>query len=166
MSLALRACLVHIRHSLFSTNTHFTFYVCTLNSTRVFLCSFSSLLTFAVLLVSSSQYCNPGNKAKTYYSTIDRKKLAEGGAYAAQYDEIPYGDVPPPNFDQAAAAAASAAAAGHSGKGALPQVPSEYAQVPQIPARQGNSSSQQAAASGSSNTTPAAAARRQQQQQL
>ena len=51
-------------------------------------------------------------------------KGGDGGANAAQYDEIPYGDVGPMNN-------------GHSGKGQLPQVPSEYSQVPQVPQRQG-----------------------------
>ena len=54
------------------------------------------------------------------YSTLNRK--ANGGAEGPQYDEIPYGDVPPP---------------GISGKGQLPDVPAEYSQVPQLPARQG-----------------------------
>ena len=45
----------------------------------------------------------------------------DGGAHGVQYDEIPYGDVGP----------------GQSGKGQLPEVPTEYSQVPQIPQRQG-----------------------------
>ena len=54
---------------------------------------------------------------------------AEGGP---QYDEIPY--------EGAAALAAAAGvtgAGGHSGKGQLPEVPADYAQVPELPQRQG-----------------------------
>ena len=46
-----------------------------------------------------------------------------------QYDEIPYGDVAPVQFTQQQP--------GTSGKGQLPDVPAEYSQVPQVPARQG-----------------------------
>lgn len=63
------------------------------------------------------------NKASTY-ATYDRRASKNGGPMPGegpQYDEIPYGDVGP-NF---------------SGKGKLPQVPDDYSQVPQIPARQG-----------------------------
>ncbi len=71
------------------------------------------------------------------YYTVDRKRMAEGG-FGPQYDEIPYGDVAPGGGDAVAAAApASQMANGHSGKGQLPEVPAEYSQVPQIPARQG-----------------------------
>ena len=53
-----------------------------------------------------------------------------GGANGPQYDEIPYGDVPPTEPQ-------SQMQNGHSGKGDLPNVPVEYAQLPNLPQRQG-----------------------------
>ena len=53
-----------------------------------------------------------------------------GGAHGPQYDEIPYGDVPP-------AQPQSQMQNGHSGKGELPNVPAEYSQLPNLPQRQG-----------------------------
>ena len=79
--------------------------------------------------ISNLGHKNP--QGKTYYSTIDRRKTS-AGEYGPQYDEIPYGDVPPPQLPP------SANPANGSGKGKLPEVPSEYSQIPQIPARQGN----------------------------
>ena len=72
--------------------------------------------------------------------------MGRGGnkAEGPQYDEIPYGDMPPvvwpenkPEGAEGTAAAAGGATGGPSGKGQLPQVPAEYSQIPQIPARQG-----------------------------
>ncbi len=60
--------------------------------------------------------------------TLAPGNRADGGANGPQYDEIPYGDVPPPQTQMLN---------GHSGKGQLPDVPAEYSQVPNIPARQG-----------------------------
>ena len=54
---------------------------------------------------------------------------AEGGP---QYDEIPY-----EGAAALAGAAGVAGAGGHSGKGQLPEVPADYAQVPELPQRQG-----------------------------
>lgn len=53
-----------------------------------------------------------------------------GGANGPQYDEIPYGDVPP-------AQPQSQMQNAHSGKGDLPNVPAEYSQLPNLPQRQG-----------------------------
>ena len=53
-----------------------------------------------------------------------------GGANGPQYDEIPYGDVPP-------AQPQSQMQNGHSGKGELPNLPAEYSQLPNLPQRQG-----------------------------
>ena len=78
--------------------------------TRCFYCALS--------LISHN---NVGNKKQQNgYSTWDPRKAKNGEV--PQYDEIPYGDVGPQ---------------GHSGKGQLPQVPAEYAQVPGVPQRQG-----------------------------
>jgi hypothetical protein len=64
---------------------------------------------------------------KSNFSTWDPRKLGKPGAadpLGPQYDEIPYGDVPPPHIAGA-------------GRGILPEVPAEYAQVPMVPARMG-----------------------------
>lgn len=68
-----------------------------------------------------------GNKNK--YGTMGRN--GGGGANGPQYDEIPYGDVPP------AQPPVSQMQNGHSGKGELPNVPAEYSQLPNLPQRQG-----------------------------
>ena len=62
---------------------------------------------------------------KSNFSTWDPRKLGKPGAadpLGPQYDEIPYGDVPPPHI---------------AGRGVLPDVPAEYSQVPMVPARMG-----------------------------
>ena len=62
---------------------------------------------------------------KSNFSTWDPRKLGKPGVadpLGPQYDEIPYGD--------------PAHLVG-SGRGMLPEVPSEYAQVPMVPARMG-----------------------------
>ena len=62
---------------------------------------------------------------KSNFSTWDPRKLGKPGVadpLGPQYDEIPYGD--------------PAHLVG-SGRGMLPEVPAEYAQVPMIPARMG-----------------------------
>ena len=64
---------------------------------------------------------------KSNFSTWDPRKLGKPGTadpLGPQYDEIPYGDVAPPHI------------AG-TGRGILPEVPAEYAQVPMVPARMG-----------------------------
>ena len=64
---------------------------------------------------------------KSNFSTWDPRKLGKGGPadpLGPQYDEIPYGDVAPPHISG-------------TGRGMLPEVPAEYAQVPMIPARMG-----------------------------
>ena len=88
-----------------------------------------------------------GNKNKAAaYATYDRRKAQAMAGEGPQYDEIPYGDVGPPGLgmppqqqqqQMQQQQAAAAAAAGTSGKGQLPEVPSEYAQLPTVPARQG-----------------------------
>ena len=76
-----------------------------------------------------------------FYNTIDRRKAAEMGP---QYDEIPYGDVAPIQFTQPPPQQQQQQqqqqTGNNSGKGQLPDVPAEYSQVPQIPARQGERS--------------------------
>jgi len=68
---------------------------------------------------------NKDAMSKSNFSTWDPRKLGKSGAadpLGPQYDEIPYGDVAPPHI---------------TGRGMLPEVPAEYAQVPMVPARMG-----------------------------
>ncbi len=88
---------------------------------------------------------NGGQMGAAGYYTVDRRHQGRmTGEFGPQYDEIPYGDVAPGGGDAVArpvqnggAAAADQAQGNSSGKGKLPEVPSEYSQVPQVPARQG-----------------------------
>ena len=71
---------------------------------------------------------------KNGYATLDPRKMRGGAAEGGpQYDEIPYEGA----AALAGAAGVAGAAGGHSGKGQLPEVPADYAQVPELPQRQG-----------------------------
>ncbi len=87
---------------------------------------------------------NGGQMGAAGYYTVDRRHQGRmTGEFGPQYDEIPYGDVAPGGGDAVArpvqngGAAVAEAQGNSSGKGKLPEVPSEYSQVPQVPARQG-----------------------------
>lgn len=100
------------------------------------MCSSSPCCTFKPPLLTTkkppqTKTKTPGrNKdfiSKSNFSTWDPRKLGKAGGgdpLGPQYDEIPYGDVPPPHIAA-------------TGRGMLPEVPAEYSQVPMVPARQG-----------------------------
>ena len=123
-------------------NFFFSFYVAFIHLFILFFhslsipptCMSSSLFVFRFVSLSSfyKRRRNSGrNKdmmmTKSNFSTWDPRKLGKPGTadpLGPQYDEIPYGDVAPPHI------------AG-TGRGILPEVPAEYAQVPMVPARMG-----------------------------
>ena len=110
------------------------FYFSTRSLFRQRACPPLSLFVFRFVSLSSfyKRRRNSGrNKdmmmTKSNFSTWDPRKLGKPGTadpLGPQYDEIPYGDVAPPHI------------AG-TGRGILPEVPAEYAQVPMVPARMG-----------------------------
>jgi hypothetical protein len=93
-------------------------------SSPLHLCAWSSTC-FISSPIGKTKGRNKDVLTKSNFSTWDPRKLGKGGPadpLGPQYDEIPYGDVAPPHI---------------SGRGMLPEVPAEYAQVPMIPARMG-----------------------------